>query len=62
MFINSDIVDFDDECAELLSKCQMPSLECLEFKYCKISEKGAEYISKTECENLKEFICKWKLN
>ena len=37
MLINSDNVDFDNECAELFSKCEMPALEYLSFSDCSIS-------------------------
>ena len=37
MFIDSEKVEFDDQSAELFSKCEMPSLEKLLFTQCKMS-------------------------
>ena len=55
MFIDSGDVEFNDQCAELFLKCEMPSLQKLRILNCKMSEKGVEYISKTKCKNLKLF-------
>ena len=53
MFINSEYVDFDDQCAQLFSKSEIPALEKLTIYGCTMSEKGAELISKSKCENMK---------
>ena len=62
MFINSDWVDIDDECAELFSKCEMSALLNFKLQNCKMSEKGVLCIFKTKCEKLKSFRCNFVLN
>lgn len=43
-----------NECALLLSECEIPSLEVLSLSFCSIDDLGVCYLCKGKWENLKE--------